>query len=193
MTAIDDVFRPGGALARSLPGFTARTSQRQMAERVAASLAAREHLLVEAGTGTGKTFAYLVPALLSGLRVLISTGTRTLQDQLYMRDIPLLSGALGRPLQTALLKGRANYLCRLKLQSGGAQQAMFPDQDQALLAEVRRWAEGTRSGDLAEVAQLGESHPLRAQLTSLRESCGGARCAEFSGCHVFAARRAANT
>jgi len=138
MTDIDDVFRPGGALARSLPGFTARASQRQMAERVAASLAAREHLLVEAGTGTGKTFAYLVPVLLSGLRVLVSTGTRTLQDQLYMRDIPLLSGALGRPLTTALLKGRANYLCRLKLPGGAAQQSMFPGEDQALLAEVAR-------------------------------------------------------
>ena len=177
MTAIDDVFRPGGALAQRLPGFTARASQREMAGRVAESLAAREHLLVEAGTGTGKTFAYLVPALLSGLRVLISTGTRTLQDQLYMRDIPLLSGALGRPLTTALLKGRANYLCRLKLQGGAAQQTMFPGEDQELLAEVSRWAEGTRSGDLAEVAQLGEAHPLRAQLTSSRESCGGARCA----------------
>ena len=108
-----------------------------------------------------------------------------------MRDIPLLSGALGRPLTTALLKGRANYLCRLKLPGGAAQQSMFPGEDQALLAEVARWAEGTRSGDLAEVAQLGESHPLRAQLTSSRESCGGARCAEFSRCHVFAARRAA--
>jgi ATP-dependent DNA helicase DinG len=191
MTDIDDVFRAGGMLARTLPGFTARASQRQMAERVAQSLAAREHLLVEAGTGTGKTFAYLVPALLSGLRILISTGTRTLQDQLYMRDIPLLCGALGRPLKTALLKGRANYLCRLKLLDGGTQHAMFPGEERLLLAQVALWAEGTRSGDLAEVAQLGESHPLRAALTSSRESCSGARCAEFSRCHVFAARRAA--
>ena len=191
MTAIEDVFRAGGLLARTLPGFSARASQRQMALRVAESLAAREHLLVEAGTGTGKTFAYLVPALLSGLRILISTGTRTLQDQLFMRDIPLLGGALGRPLKTALLKGRANYLCRLKLVDGEAQQALFPREDRPLLIEIARWAEGTRSGDLAEVAQLGESHPLRAALTSSRESCSGARCTEFSRCHVFAARRAA--
>ena len=191
MTNVDEVFRPGGLLARTLPGFSARVSQRQMAARVAESLAAREHLLVEAGTGTGKTFAYLVPALLSGLRILISTGTRTLQDQLYMRDIPLLSGALGRPLTTALLKGRANYLCRLKLQGGAAQHSLLPGDDQALLAQVAQWAEGTRSGDLAEVAQLGESHPLRAALTSSRESCSGSRCAEFGRCHVFAARRAA--
>jgi ATP-dependent DNA helicase DinG len=110
MNAIDEIFRPGGALARALEGFVPRPSQRSMAMRVAAALQARERLLIEAGTGTGKTFAYLVPALTSGLRVLISTGTRTLQDQLYTRDIPLLSGALGRPLRAALLKGRANYL-----------------------------------------------------------------------------------
>src|SRR5258706_15499778 len=106
MTALAEVFRPAGTLARALEGFVARPSQLRMAERIARALADRERLLIEAGTGTGKTFAYLVPALTSGLRVLISTGTRTLQDQLYNRDIPLLAGALGRPLATALLKGR---------------------------------------------------------------------------------------
>jgi ATP-dependent DNA helicase DinG len=191
MSALDDVFRPGGSLARAFDGFVSRPSQRRMAGRIAEALEQREHLLVEAGTGTGKTFAYLVPALTSGLRVLISTGTRTLQDQLYMRDIPLLAGALGRPLTTALLKGRANYLCRAKLSGGGAQQELLADAEPTLLAQVRDWAATTRSGDLAEVATLGESHPLRAQLTSTREACTGARCAEFARCHVFAARRAA--
>jgi ATP-dependent DNA helicase DinG len=161
-----------------------------MAERIAVAMAQREHLLVEAGTGTGKTFAYLVPALTSGLRVLISTGTRTLQDQLYTRDIPLLAGALGRPLTTALLKGRANYLCLAKLGDALAQQSLWPEEPRLSL-QLRDWAATTRSGDLAEVAALGESHPLRAQLTSTREACTGARCAEFSRCHVFAARRAA--
>lgn len=191
MTALAEVFRPGGTLARALAGFVARPSQLRMAERIARAFADRERLLIEAGTGTGKTFAYLVPALTSGLRVLISTGTRTLQDQLYSRDIPLLAGALGRPLFTALLKGRANYLCRLKLSGGAAQGALFADGEQGLLAEIRDWAAHTRSGDLAEVAALGESHPLRAQLTSTRESCTGQQCPEFSRCHVFAARRAA--
>ncbi len=191
MTALAEVFRPAGTLARALEGFVARPSQLRMAERIARALADRERLLIEAGTGTGKTFAYLVPALTSGLRVLISTGTRTLQDQLYNRDIPLLAGALGRPLATALLKGRANYLCRLKLSGSAAQGALFADEEQGLLAEIRDWAARTRSGDLAEVAALGESHPLRAQITSTRESCTGQQCAEFSRCHVFAARRAA--
>jgi ATP-dependent DNA helicase DinG len=191
MTALTEVFRPAGTLARSLEGFVSRPSQLRMAERIARALADRERLLVEAGTGTGKTFAYLVPALTSGLRVLISTGTRTLQDQLYSRDIPLLAGALGRPLTTALLKGRANYLCRLKLSGGAAQAALFGDEEQELLEGIRDWAVRTRTGDLAEVAALGESHPLRAQLTSTRESCTGQQCAEYSRCHVFAARRAA--
>jgi ATP-dependent DNA helicase DinG len=191
MSALAEVFRPAGTLARALEGFVARPSQLRMAERIARALEERERLLIEAGTGTGKTFAYLVPALTSGLRVLISTGTRTLQDQLYSRDIPLLAGALGRPLTTALLKGRANYLCRLKLGGGAAQAALFGDEEQALLGEIRDWAARTQSGDLAEVAALGESHPLRAQLTSTRESCTGQQCPEFSRCHVFAARRAA--
>jgi len=191
MNALDDIFRPGGPLARAFEGFVSRPSQRRMAGRIAQALEQREHLLVEAGTGTGKTFAYLVPALTSGLRVLISTGTRTLQDQLYMRDIPLLAGALGRPLTTALLKGRANYLCLARLSGGSAQQALLADEEPTLLTQVREWAVTTRSGDLSEVAALGESHPLRAQLTSTREACTGARCAEFSRCHVFAARRAA--
>lgn len=191
MSPVGDVFRPGGALSRAFTGFVTRPTQGRMAERIASAMSRREHLLVEAGTGTGKTFAYLVPALTSGLRVLISTGTRTLQDQLYTRDIPLLAGALGRPLTTALLKGRANYLCRTKLGGALAQQSLLEGDETGLLAQVSAWAGTTRSGDLAEVSALGESHPMRAHLTSTREACTGTKCAEFSRCHVFAARRAA--
>jgi ATP-dependent DNA helicase DinG len=191
MPALDDIFGAGGQLARTLPGYSPRASQLQMATRVSEALAAREPLLVEAGTGTGKTFAYLVPALLSGRHVLVSTGTRNLQDQLYARDIPMLAGALGRPLRTALLKGRANYLCRWQLGLLDGQQSLLGGGEPTLVARVREWAEGTRSGDLAEMPALGESHPLRAQLTSTRDSCTGTRCPEYSRCHVFAARRAA--
>src|SRR5258708_1145242 len=112
MHDLEDIFGPEGPLRRALPDFKVRTQQLRMAKRVAGALENRELLAVEAGTGTGKTFAYLVPALLSGLRVLISTGTRTLQDQLFSKDLPLVSAALGRPARIALLKGRANYLCR---------------------------------------------------------------------------------
>src|ERR1700739_4438205 len=115
MLDLADVFGHGGPLERALPDFKVRPEQLLMAQRVAAALAAGESLVVEAGTGTGKTFAYLVPALLCGARVLISTGTRTLQDQLFAKDLPLVSAALGRPARIALLKGRTNYLCRYRL------------------------------------------------------------------------------
>ena len=171
-----------------------------MAQRIADALAARESLVVEAGTGTGKTFAYLVPALLSGARVLISTGTRTLQDQLFSKDLPLVAAALGRPARVALLKGRANYLCRYRLErldAHGEQLALAELRRgparaaQAMLARVQRWARTTRRGDLAEMRGLADSHPVWPQVTSTRESCLGARCAEFARCHVVQARREA--
>ena len=119
MLDLDDIFGPGGPLQQALPDFKIRRQQLRMAERVAAALSERELLAVEAGTGTGKTFAYLVPALLSGARVLISTGTRTLQDQLFSKDLPLVARAIGRPARIALLKGRTNYLCRYRLARAG--------------------------------------------------------------------------
>jgi ATP-dependent DNA helicase DinG len=156
-----------------------------MAGRVAAALARREILTVEAGTGTGKTFAYLVPALLSGARVLVSTGTRTLQDQLYTKDLPLVGAAIGRPARVALLKGRANYLCRYRLEQAGAHTR------DGMLERIRSWSRVTRSGDLAEVAGLADSHPAWAQVTSTRDNCLGTRCPQAAGCHVALARRQA--
>ena len=200
MLDLDEIFGHGGPLERSLPDFRVRSGQLRMAQRVAAALAARESLVVEAGTGTGKTFAYLVPALLSGARVLISTGTRTLQDQLFSRDLPLVSAALGRPAHVALLKGRANYLCRYRLgraATGGEQlllgEAGAPPRarSRTMLARIERWGRTTRRGDLAEVRALSDAHPVWAQVTSTRESCLGVRCPEISRCHVSLARREA--
>ena len=119
MLDLEDIFGPGGPLHSALPDFKSRWQQLRMAERVATALEHRETVVVEAGTGTGKTFAYLVPALLCGARVLISTGTRTLQDQLFSKDLPLVAAALGRPARIALLKGRTNYLCRYRLAQVG--------------------------------------------------------------------------
>lgn len=198
MLDLQDIFGQGGPLERALPDFRVRREQLRMAERVAAALEGRETVVVEAGTGTGKTFAYLVPALLSGARVLISTGTRTLQDQLYSKDLPLVSAALGRPASVALLKGRANYLCRHRLAAAAApseQLAMIdgeagaPRASRAMLTRIARWARTTKSGDLAEVGGLSDSHPVWAQVTSTRESCLGQRCPEISRCHVALARR----
>jgi ATP-dependent DNA helicase DinG len=190
MQDLDELFGPHGPLNRTLPGFTPRRSQLAMAGRVARALANRAPLVVEAGTGTGKTFAYLVPALLSGRRVLISTGTRTLQDQLFNKDLPMVAGAIGVPARVALLKGRSNYLCSYRLKQLGTQRSIGGTRDRTL-TRVERWAGSTRSGDLAEVPNLGDSHPLWPQITSTRDNCLGARCPEIGRCHVVDARRKA--
>jgi ATP-dependent DNA helicase DinG len=190
MINLDEVFGPRGPLARTLPGFVPRRSQLVMADRVARALENRSPLVVEAGTGTGKTFAYLVPALLSGKRVLISTGTRTLQDQLFNKDLPLVASAIGVPAKVALLKGRSNYLCHYRFQQLSGQRSLAGTRDRTL-ARVERWAGITRSGDLAEVPDLGDAHPLWPQVTSTRDNCLGAKCAEVARCHVLGARRRA--
>jgi ATP-dependent DNA helicase DinG len=205
---LDPIFASGGPLSRTLPGFKVRRQQALMASRIAAALETRATLLVEAGTGTGKTFAYLVPALLSGLRVLISTGTRTLQDQLFSKDLPLLAVALGRPARVALLKGRGNYLCLLALSralqaQAGAQrtlpglgevqagEAESETELRAMLERIERWSWQTPRGDLAEVPGLSDSHPVWPQVTATRDSCLGGSCPELARCHVARSRREA--
>src|SRR4051812_44898430 len=190
MLDLDEVFGPRGPLARTLADFVPRRSQLAMAQRVALALENRAPLVVEAGTGTGKTFAYLVPALLSGRRVVISTGTRTLQDQLFNKDLPLVAGAIGVPARVALLKGRSNYLCSYRLRQLGGQKSLAGTRDRTL-ARVERWAGVTKSGDLSEVPDLGDAHPLWPQVTSTRENCLGNRCADIGRCHVVEARRKA--
>jgi ATP-dependent DNA helicase DinG len=163
-----------------------------MASAVGRALALGEPLIVEAGTGTGKTFAYLVPALLSGRSVIISTGTRTLQDQLFRRDVPLLARALGAPVKMALLKGRANYLCRHRLELATQQPALFAERGVGrALARVSRWAALTQTGDLSELTDLPEGSPVWPSVSSTRENCLGQECPQFARCHVVEARRAA--
>lgn len=190
-TDYQDVFTQGGPLARALPDYAYRPEQAVMAKAVGAALARLEPLIVEAGTGTGKTFAYLIPALLSGRSVIISTGTRTLQDQLFRRDVPMLAKALGLPAKLALLKGRTNYLCRHRLELATQQGALLaPERGMArLLARVSRWAATTKSGDLAELTDLPEQSAIWPSITSTRENCLGQECPQFSRCHVMEARR----
>jgi ATP-dependent DNA helicase DinG len=190
MFELAEIFGPEGVLARVLAGFQPREGQLRLAEGVALAFAEQRWLVAEAGTGTGKTFAYLIPALLSGKRVIVSTGTRTLQDQLFHRDLPLLGRALGRAANVALLKGRANYLCRERLVHLPPELPLDANAG-TLTTQVARWAEATRDGDLAELPELPDGHPLRERLTSTRDSCTGSRCAQFGRCHVFAARRRA--
>ncbi len=184
---------PDGPLARVIDGFESRREQQLMADWVGETLAARGLLAIEAGTGTGKTFAYLVPALLSGRQVIISTGTRTLQDQLFNRDLPTVAKALGRPARIALLKGRANYLClhRLELAESMPPLPGMPAPNARMLGRIRRWSRETQTGDLAEIASLRDNDPVRGAVTSTRENCLGTACPAFGRCHVVAARREA--
>jgi len=186
-----EIFHVAGPLARALANYAYRPEQAEMAKAVGAALARLEPLIVEAGTGTGKTFAYLIPALLSGRSVIISTGTRTLQDQLFRRDVPMLAKALGLPVKIALLKGRTNYLCRHRLELASQQGSLLASERNVarLLARVSRWAATTKTGDLAELTDLPEQSPVWPSITSTRENCLGQECTQFSRCHVFEARR----
>ncbi|HEV8333436.1 MAG TPA: ATP-dependent DNA helicase [Steroidobacteraceae bacterium] len=186
-----DLFGAEGPLATAIPGFATRDEQIEMAEQVAMALRAHGRLIVEAGTGTGKTFAYLVPALLSGRRVIVSTGTRNLQDQLFHRDLPTVARAIGRPVRVALLKGRANYLCihRLELAEQQAAARGLRREVARGLGKVREWARVTRQGDIAELTQLSDSDPVWQWVTSTRDNCLGPECPSFDRCHVVQARR----
>lgn len=186
-----EAFVPEGALARAAEAFRPRPGQTEMAVAVARTIAQGGALVVEAGTGVGKTFSYLVPALLSGERVLLSTATKTLQDQLFGRDLPRLAEALGLPVRMALLKGRASYLCTHRLELA-RRDASLPDRTALrTLAKIEEWAQATRTGDLAEMPGLDERSPVLPLVTSTRENCLGSQCPRFRGCHVHNARREA--
>lgn len=188
---VREVFAPGGVLARADAHFTPRDGQTEMAVAVARTLEEGGALVVEAGTGVGKTYAYLVPALLSGERVLLSTATKALQDQLFARDLPRLAETLGVPVRMALLKGRASYLCLHRMEQA-RQDAAAQDRGMArVLAKVEDWSRGTRAGDLAELAGLDERSPVIPLVTSTRENCLGSQCPRFRECHVHLARREA--
>ncbi len=158
-----------------------------MAEAVAEAIGGADRLIVEAGTGTGKTFAYLIPALLSGRKTIISTGTKALQDQLYHRDLPLVGKAVGRPVTTALLKGRANYLCLHRLDQVSEPADSLVDD----MNEVREWRYRTDSGDKAELIDVAEDSPVWPLVTSTADNCLGQKCPDYSKCHVVKARKAA--
>ncbi|WP_460813156.1 ATP-dependent DNA helicase [Luteimonas pelagia] len=181
----------GGALAGDLPGFVPRPAQQRLAGSVASAFESRGELLAEAGTGTGKTFAYLVPALLSGLRTIVSTGTRALQDQLYHRDLPRVRDALGTGLKTALLKGRANYLCRYRLEQAKGEPKLASREQVAQFQRIVAWSGRTRAGDLAELESLPEDSPLWPLVTSTADNCLGSECPFWDECFVVQARQRA--
>ena len=182
-----------GELALALPGFRPREAQQRLAEAVADAIDRRGVLVAEAGTGTGKTFAYLVPVLLSGVRTIVSTGTRALQDQLFHRDLPRVRDALGRGAKTALLKGRANYLCRYRLERAKGEPRFTSREQAAQFQRIVAWSGRTRSGDLAEVDELPEESPLLPLVTSTTDNCLGGECPFWNDCFVVQARQRAQS
>ncbi|HSD55420.1 MAG TPA: ATP-dependent DNA helicase [Burkholderiales bacterium] len=187
--ALAAIFAPDGPLSRALPDYRPRAQQREMASRVGRAIRERRVLLAEAGTGTGKTVAYLVPALLAGGKVIISTGTKTLQDQLFHRDLPAVRAALGLSVTAALLKGRANYVCPYHL-ARNLNEARLPSRQAAAdLHAIARFARRTRSGDKAELATVPEDSPAWLAATSTRDNCLGGKCPDYAGCFVMRARR----
>jgi ATP-dependent DNA helicase DinG len=186
-----EALSEGGALASHLDAFVARPAQLTLTAAIADAFEQREVLLAEAGTGTGKTFAYLVPALLSGLRTIISTGTRALQDQLYHRDLPRVRAALGVGHSSALLKGRANYLCRYRLQQARGEPRFSSPEQMAQFQRILAWSGRTRHGDMAELEALPEDSPLYPMVTSTVDNCLGTECPYWSECFVVQARQRA--
>ena len=187
--AVARVFESRGPLSSGLDAYRPRRVQIEMACAVSSAIEAQDVLVCEAGTGTGKTLAYLVPALLSGRRTVVSTGTRNLQDQLFGRDLPLARRAAGVHARCALLKGRSNYLCRERLERSAASGRHLDPALQSDLATIEEWARHTVEGDIAEVSEVPESAPAWRHATSTADNCLGPECPSYSGCHVHRARR----
>lgn len=188
---ISKVFSIDGELSQHIKGFRPREEQREMATAVGKAIEHSSLLVVEAGTGTGKTFAYLAPALLVKKKTIISTGSKNLQDQLFNRDLPAIQKALGYSGKIALLKGRANYLCLERLEQVIAQGVLGDRSVLHDLSKVRKWRNSTKSGDLSECTELAEDSPILPQLTSTAESCLGSDCPNYADCYVALARKKA--
>lgn len=189
--AVREALGTQGALSGKITGFVAREAQQTLAHAIVDAIEARAALLAEAGTGTGKTFAYLVPLLLAGRKAIVSTGTRALQDQLFHRDLPRVREALGVGISTALLKGRANYLCLYRMQQARGEPRFSGREQIAQFQRVLSWSTATRQGDLAELHDLPEDSGLLGQITSTAENCLGSDCPFWADCFVVKARQQA--
>jgi len=191
VTGIAELLGSDGPLADCVPGFSPREEQQRMAEATAAAIAKNETLIVEAGTGTGKTFAYLMPALQSGKKIIISTGTRHLQDQLFTKDLPVVRAALSAPVQSALLKGRTNYLCWHRMGNAASEGQRLSGRQLHELELVRAWSACTSAGDIAELGDVPEDSVVWPRVTSTIDNCLGQECEYFQECFVVKARRKA--
>jgi ATP-dependent DNA helicase DinG len=188
---LERIFSDGGALAEAIPGYRLRQQQLEMAQAIQQAIADNATLVTEAGTGTGKTFAYLVPALLSGGKVIISTGTKTLQDQLFNRDLPAVRDALKAPVTTAILKGRANYVCHYHLKRAVNEGRFMSRDDAQYVHLIKRFSETSQSGDKSELPDVPENATVWPAVTSTRDNCLGSECPDYKECFVMEARKRA--
>ncbi|MEJ2610856.1 MAG: ATP-dependent DNA helicase [Candidatus Thiodiazotropha sp.] len=191
MSDYAEIFGPEGWLASRIDGFSYRPQQQEMAQAVANVIEQGGVLICEAGTGTGKTFAYLVPALKSGRKVIVSTGTKNLQDQLYHRDLPMVRQCLASPVSIALLKGRANYLCIHRLESTLVEEIRLTREQLGQLQSIRSWSTATRWGDISEMSEIAEDASIWPIVTSTSDNCLGQECAAYSKCYLVEARKRA--
>ncbi|HEY0563413.1 MAG TPA: ATP-dependent DNA helicase [Methylophilus sp.] len=191
LSSLNQIFSTGGALEQAIEGFSQRTQQLEMALAIESAIQGNKQLVAEAGTGTGKTFAYLVPALLSGGKVIISTGTKTLQDQLFNRDLPNVRDALKVPVTVSMLKGRANYVCHDHLQRASQEGRFASREDAKYIHLIKSFAENSRTGDKAELIDVPENATVWQQVTSTRDNCLGQDCSFYKECFVMEARKKA--
>ncbi|MDP2248464.1 MAG: ATP-dependent DNA helicase, partial [Nitrosomonadales bacterium] len=191
MADLNHVFSTQGPLAETIPGYRMRSQQLEMAQAIEDAIKHGKQLVAEAGTGTGKTFAYLVPALMSGGKVIISTGTKTLQDQLFTRDLPAVRDALKVPVTVTMLKGRSNYVCHFHLERAINEGRFASREDANYVHKIRAFAENTSSGDKAELVDVPENATIWPAVTSTRDNCMGQECGYYKDCFVMEARKRA--
>src|SRR5947209_7880938 len=177
-------FSKSGILSRWHPNYEYRPGQLEMAEAIEDALANKKHLIVEAGTGTGKTLAYLIPAILSGQRIVISTGTKNLQEQLFFKDVPFLQKHFDRPLRICYMKGRNNYACRKKIYDADKSPILTGMEEVADYQIIREWEKTTETGDRAEIKVLPEQSSAWAKLDARRDLCSGQKCEQFERCFL---------
>ena len=191
MSNLENIFSESGSLSETIPQFKQRTQQLEMALAIESAIQNNQQLVVEAGTGTGKTFAYLVPALLSGGKVIISTGTKTLQDQLFNKDLPTVRDALKIPVTVAVLKGRANYVCHHHLARAANEGRFASREDAQYIPIIQNFTEHSKSGDKAELSSVPETATVWMNVTSTRDNCLGQDCTFYKECFVMEARKRA--
>ncbi len=191
MPDLERIFSADGPLAEAIPGYRQRQQQVEMAQAIQQAITDNATLVTEAGTGTGKTFAYLVPALLSGGKVIISTGTKTLQDQLFNRDLPAIRDALKAPVTTAILKGRANYVCHYHMKRAVNEGRFMSREDAQYVHLIKRFAETSQTGDKNDLSTVPENSMVWQAVTSTRDNCLGQECPDYKECFVMEARKRA--